>query len=318
MEDRHELIKFMRQISQDMACAYERISKRAAEDPGTAGDEGEESWAELLRDWLPATYHVVTKGRLLFEDDTTSPQVDIIVLSPNYPLHLRNKKLYLAGGVVAAFECKLTLKANHFKKFFKTSALIKSKTPFGDNNTYEGFNSKIIFGLLAHSHSWSKKKPIADQVFNIMGKIPDLDEGLDYKNINLYPDTICISDTATFCYRKSLLFREDADESDLEILKDMDVKSALSLSYDAYWSDSKDSWVNGIVHGSLLTYIFHRMAYADTTLRDLATYIRNTDISSISLGKVNFYGIDLEDFVVENYFNEGGSENRWNPWGKDV
>jgi len=28
---------------------YNRIRKRAYEDPGTAGDQGEENWAELLR-----------------------------------------------------------------------------------------------------------------------------------------------------------------------------------------------------------------------------------------------------------------------------
>jgi hypothetical protein len=35
-----------------MAEEYDRIQKRATEDPGTAGDQGEENWATLLRNWL--------------------------------------------------------------------------------------------------------------------------------------------------------------------------------------------------------------------------------------------------------------------------
>ena len=49
----HDLYDFMQQISNEMAAEYDRIQKRATEDPGTAGDQGEENWAELLRGWLP-------------------------------------------------------------------------------------------------------------------------------------------------------------------------------------------------------------------------------------------------------------------------
>ena len=51
----HDLYDFMRQIDAEMAAEYNRIRKRTAEDPGTAGDQGEENWAELLREWLPRT-----------------------------------------------------------------------------------------------------------------------------------------------------------------------------------------------------------------------------------------------------------------------
>ena len=54
----HDLAEFMRQVSVEMASEYERIRRRTHEDPGTAGDQGEENWASLLRDWLPRTYEV--------------------------------------------------------------------------------------------------------------------------------------------------------------------------------------------------------------------------------------------------------------------
>ncbi|UUE28839.1 hypothetical protein LRQ08_31025 (plasmid) [Rhodococcus qingshengii] len=99
-----------------MADEYDRIFARATEDPGTAGDEGEENWASLLRQWLPIGYTVVTKGRVLFTDKTASPQVDVVVLRPGYPPRLLDKKLYLSSGVLAAFECKTTLKSERIGK----------------------------------------------------------------------------------------------------------------------------------------------------------------------------------------------------------
>ena len=61
----HDLYDFMLQISDEMSAEYNRIQMRATEDPGTAGDQGEENWAEVLREWLPRTYEVVTKGRII-------------------------------------------------------------------------------------------------------------------------------------------------------------------------------------------------------------------------------------------------------------
>jgi hypothetical protein len=84
----HALHMFMAQVTEEMASEYERIYARAVEDPGTAGDEGEENWATLLRDWLPPNYHVRTKGRLLSHNGLMSPQIDVLVLKPSYPRKL--------------------------------------------------------------------------------------------------------------------------------------------------------------------------------------------------------------------------------------
>ncbi len=39
----HDLYDFMNQISNEMVAEYNRIQMRATEDPGTAGDQGEEN-----------------------------------------------------------------------------------------------------------------------------------------------------------------------------------------------------------------------------------------------------------------------------------
>jgi hypothetical protein len=113
-----DLHDFMSQISHEMESEYQRIRRRTPEDPGAAGDQGEQNWAELLKEWLPTTYYVVTKGRLIGYQTEVSRQVDVIVLKPSYPRRLRSTKLYLAAGVAAAFECKTTLKPEHIKVLY--------------------------------------------------------------------------------------------------------------------------------------------------------------------------------------------------------
>jgi hypothetical protein len=59
---KHDLFKFMASVRASMAEDYARIIERSSENPGTAGDQAEQSWAAVLRDWLPSNYHVVTRG----------------------------------------------------------------------------------------------------------------------------------------------------------------------------------------------------------------------------------------------------------------
>jgi hypothetical protein len=68
-EKTHDLYDFMRQISAEVSLEYDRIQKRATEDPGTAGDQGEENWAEILRDWLPRTFEVADGTSLIAKSE---------------------------------------------------------------------------------------------------------------------------------------------------------------------------------------------------------------------------------------------------------
>ena len=70
----HDIHNFVQRPQRELQDEYLRIQKRAAEDPGTAGDQGEENWATLLRAWLPQYFHVVTKGRILTETGYASPR----------------------------------------------------------------------------------------------------------------------------------------------------------------------------------------------------------------------------------------------------
>jgi hypothetical protein len=191
----NDLVDFMNSMTREIQDEYNRIQKRATEDPGTAGDQGEENWASLIKNWLPSNFKVVTKGRIINEDGDTSPQVDLIILPPEYPNYLLNKKLYLAGGILAAFECKLTLKSNHIEDFIKNSVAIRSLYRNRTGTPYKELHSPMIYGLLAHSHIW--KQEGSTPIQNIESKLKKFDSEYITNPIHM-PDIICVADLATW------------------------------------------------------------------------------------------------------------------------
>ena len=49
----HDLFDFFKKANRNISDEYMRICRRVNEDPGTAGDQGEENWKELLESWIP-------------------------------------------------------------------------------------------------------------------------------------------------------------------------------------------------------------------------------------------------------------------------
>jgi hypothetical protein len=190
----HDLEDFVHQMSAEISAEYRRIQRTALEDPGTAGDEGEENWAELLRRLLPSKYYVVTKGRILGLDGKTSPQFDVLVLSASYPKGLTAKKKYLAAGVVAAFECKLTIRAEHIQRAMRNSAALRAIKRSRD----ESAKSHIICGLLAHSHSWDK--PASRPVDNITSSLNAATKVIHRPSELI--DLLCVADLGTWSLLK--------------------------------------------------------------------------------------------------------------------
>lgn len=78
------------------------------------------------------------------------------MLHPAYPEGLVEKKQYLASGVVAAFECKLTLRARDFPKIARTARAVRAMAARETGDTlYSALHDPIVYGVLAHSSEWS-------------------------------------------------------------------------------------------------------------------------------------------------------------------
>ena len=255
----------MQQMSAHMESEYQRIQKRAVEDPGTAGDQGEENWATLLRGWLPTTYDVVTKGRIIGHDGQTSPQIDVLVLSSSYPMMLRDRKLFLAGGVLAAFECKNTLKAQHLKDAIETCKKVKGLCPPQMGTPFKELQAPIIYGIFAHSHSWKDQnsKPVENVKTTVFAH-----ELENTKAPSELLDLVCVADLATWVRRKIILLGSNAKS--VGAGQYGDVITLLICHSESPQQGAGDRNFTPI--GCLIGGLFQKLAYVDSTAISMANY----------------------------------------------
>ena len=308
----------MRSATRELEEEYERISKSAPEDPGTAGDQGEENWKELLDKWLPSYFHIVTKGRILNREGNASPQVDVLVLSPTYPRHLLNKKHYLAGGVIAAFECKTTLRAKHIKEAAETAAKIRRLLPKREGTPYKELHSPIVYGLLAHSHSW--RSAPTEKIHDLLWR--------SNREITTHPsemlDLVCVADLATWGAWK-LTFVGPSPQQPYEEWKTSTQNNAFK-TYEhgcagtAYWSESvelADQKEGFTPVGALLTRLYHRLAWDHEMMRPMAEYFSSVGLEGRGKGEVrpwplnDIYSDDVAERIQQGYI---GVVKQWDEW----
>ena len=253
----HEIQRYMMDAEVQLQSRYKSIQRLTRIDPGTAGDEGEENWASLLREWIPSTYRVVTKGRLLSPSGMTTKQYDVIILKPSYPPLLVNTKLYLMSGVAAAFECKTTLRPSHVKTAFARCKELKRlanehTTP---KSPLQELRISPVCGLLAHSHVWTNRPEFRMDIA-LRKSVEDLNHPREAL------DLICVSNLGS--WRASLNITPKG------FFGDEPLASKVALAY-THASPQYSDLTNPI--GFALSSLYRRLAADDSTLRPIADYM---------------------------------------------
>jgi uncharacterized protein DUF6602 len=268
----HELETFLKQDLAEIASEYQRIRARSREDPGTAGDEGEEAWAAVLRAWLPDGYQVRVKGRILSAEGEASPQVDIVVLRPGYPKRLLDKKLYLAGGVAAAFECKNTLTAADIRKAWHNASAINSlEGAVGERTPFTELVPSIFFGLLAHGHSWTS--PGSDPIVKVTGELQTLTASLPRMRDAL--SIVCIANLGSWAILRSTYdgpgLGPEFWPARKELLGLTSDEPFSQVQYSIAVSDVQSYELSNPL-GVLVANVVSRLAFSDSMLRPLSQY----------------------------------------------
>lgn len=310
----NDIHDFFKSAQSDIEKEYKRILKRAKEDPGTAGDQGEENWATLLRNWLPSYFHVVTKGRILMENGYASPQIDVLVLHPAYPRILLDKKLYLAGGVAAAFECKTTLKASHIKETVKTAADIRKNEAERLGSPYKELNSTIIYGLLAHSHSWKKGKN-SSPIDNIEKSLWEADK-LYVRHPKQCIDFITVSDLATWQVMKMTFLSPKLPFYNDNIAKIYGKDGSANSSYvcAAIGAERQKEYFSPI--GVLLGGLFSKLSWIFNDMRGLELFFRKVDVMGSGKGRmrlwpITIYSETIRERIYKGMFSDGNIYDEW-------
>ncbi|MER7596269.1 DUF6602 domain-containing protein [Streptomyces hydrogenans] len=270
----HDLEDFVAQTASRLAAEYARIRKRS-DDHGTSGDEGEANWARIvLEQWLPAGYHVVTKGRILSAKHRgsdpngapeISPQIDVLILSPYYPKFLVDSevKTYLADGVVAAFECKNTLKAKHLAEAAQTAAAVRRITAPRGGTPYRELFGTPIYGVLAHSHVWQEEK--SDPVRNVEQALLKGINGLAHPREML--DVVCVADLGTWFPVKLPWVPRQARVGDWS-----EIEAKLSIPDSYAWTHMVRETATDSPLMTFMSVLMRRLAWEEPRLLPIARY----------------------------------------------
>lgn len=308
-EKTHDLYDFMRQLTDDMAAEYDLIHTRATDNRGAIGNQGEETWAELLRDWLPSTYKVVTKGQIISQDGRTSPQVDVLVLKGIYPEKLLKKKLYLAAGVAAAFECQLTLEARHIEETMRNCLKIKSLYPNRVGTPYKELHTPIAYGLLAHSHSWRSENSTLEN--DIEQKLRESD-ALHISHPRQTLDLLCVADFGTWVSGKFTFTGQSTRTQNRLVGVSQSIYARHTPSHQAQYEQFTPI-------GTLISFLTRRLAWENPTLRNLVDYYYVTGIGGNCEGKfrqwpVSVYSKDVRRRLLSGHMNLPQSVMSWDEW----
>lgn len=271
---------------------------------------------------MPTGYRVVTKGRLLGFDGTSSPQVDVVVLRPGYPPGLLGKKHYLAGGVAAAFECKLTLTSKHVADAIDRSAKIRRLLRPRYGTPYAELTSPIITGLLAHAHNWTA--PGSHPRVAIERAIAAADK----KHVN-HPremlDLICIANLGGWASGRVAKGIAPAQATDAQGRKAVTTIGShiTRTSYNAMFASS------GQPHSPLsmfLTRLIKKLSYEDACLRPIARDFGHIGFPGQGITNTGALVRDWPDEVLSKHVHrkmqvelgpaalEPDEERRWSPW----
>ncbi len=306
----HDIHDFVISSQKDIEQEYARIRKRAPEDPGTAGDQGEENWASLLRSWLPSYFQIVTKGRIITESGYTSPQIDVLVLHPSYPRILLDKKLYMSGGVAAAFECKLTLTAKHVKTAVQTCAEIRRNLPKRKGSPYKELTSTIIYGLLAHSHSWKSQR--SRPIKNIETALMEADEKYARHPIECM-DLLTVADLATWIMMKDTYTSPKLPYYNEEFIRLYGPNGYASSGFvccgkgdpgieTRAWHEIQKDYFSPL--GVLLSGLFSRLAWSWPDMRPIEEYFRKVNLMGRGGGVSRLWGLEIySDEIQDRVYN---------------
>ena len=186
------------------------VRARSIAHPTAAGDEGEENWAEVIREFLPRRYEVARHRFVIDADGRMSDQQDIVIYDKLYAptfFVLGSTEYIPVESVYAVFEVKPRLtKRNMLYAADKVRSVRQLKPNPGYFRIYTGELKQaegerhLLGGILCHESAWSP--PLGEPFERVMS---ELDE-------NQILDLGCVVTGGAFYREKENLRRAGSDQ----------------------------------------------------------------------------------------------------------
>lgn len=292
------------------AVAYNRIQEQATENLTHTEDQKGQSWAKLLRGWLPSTYEVVRKGRIVSRDGRISREIDILVLKRASKKLLGNN-LYLATCVAAAFECKTTLTIGHIVQAMKACTEIKSLYPVRVGTPYRELHAPIIYGVLARSYSWKGEHTAPE--FNIEQELLTSD-GAYVLHPRECLDLLCVANLGTWRAVKVLTPLALALYCQMSMGAVLQSGFTLQTAYMMGVSAHKNQSSHFTPTGSFMSDLSRKLAWEDIQLRDMSQYYRGAKMKRLGSGRPRPWNFSFSESVTRQLENHRLNFDDWSEW----
>jgi hypothetical protein len=276
-------------VQREIAEQYDELRLQAKTDIQRSGHGGEGTWKELLNRWLPDGYEAGVRKYILPEHgpDDDGFETDLIIYNPRYPRHLRDKHEVLAGGVAAAFSCKLTLDSAGIQDAVNRAIQLRRQLKPRTNSIRAELLGAFPVGLLAHSHSWKKE-----------GSTPheNIDRNLlteDLRHV-AHPretiDLVCVADVGAWHTMRIAYLPGMANVLDLSPTQ---LQEGYAMS--SIVGSHKESQPPPVA--MFLTNLIRTLSYNDPLLKPLEQSLRLTQTSGTGAGKQRKW--ELHDIFSE-------------------
>ncbi|MFC9472262.1 DUF6602 domain-containing protein [Nocardia sp. NPDC056952] len=308
----HEHHEWLADVAAQMSREYEKAHAMATTPSGVqqSGHKGEAAWVDALQSWLPPRYEIGKRKYLLLEDDSfgvvKSAETDIVVFQPSYPERLRERAEVLVSGVIAAFSVKLSLDRKGIAEAVNEAALVRRATKVRSESVKDELLPPLLYGILAHSHSWKQPKSSPNE--NVRTALEQFDlqsvksprEGLDL---------VCVADLNCWSRTSAILTRSNLGP---ELLKSHPDGGVLSGFVDPFSSETDESPTSISPIAVFITLLLGKLSYYDTSVRPIAEGLRVTGTGGRASGSVREWRLD------EVFSERARVELRKSPWAWDA
>ena len=305
------LAGFTRRRRDNMAAECNDIQKQLTEHPTNTTNNGEQSWAKLLRGSLPSIYKVVTKGRIISRDGRISQKVDVLVLKRAHSEKVLDKSLYSADCVAAAFDCKTTLSIEHIVRTMKACTEIKGLYPTRVGTPYRELHAPIIYGVLARSYSWKGEgtKPESD-----IEKVLSASDGAYILHPRECLDLLCVANLGTWKTVKVLtplaLVLHCKEQMRSVLRSGFTLQTAYMMAQSAH----RNQGSRFTPTGSFIFNLSRKLAWEDSRLRDMPQYYRGMRMERLGLGKPRPWNFSFSKAVIRQLRNHRLNFDDWSEW----
>ena len=300
-----------RQRSDEATAEGNHVQEQATASLKHTKNGREQSWAKLLRGWLPSTYEVVTKGRIISRDGRISREIDVLVLKCASSKKVLNKNLYFAATVAAAFECKSTLTIGHIVQAMKACTEIKSLYPVRVGTPYRELHAPIIYGVLARSYSWKGGNTVPAS--NIEQELLTSD-GAYVLHPRECLDLLCVANLGTWRTVKVLTPLALVSYCKTSISSVLQSGFTLQTAYMMGMSAYKNQISHVTPIGSFIFYLSRKLAWEDAQLRDMSQYHRGTKMIRLGSGKPRPWNFSFSESVTRRLENHRLNYDDWSEW----